>query len=56
MKILRTASLGSNFAGSYKKKSVAGGRIRRTRKTDLASKLRHELSGDVTNHRVTHKI
>ena len=29
---------------------VADGRITKTRKTDIASKLRHELSSDVTRH------
>ena len=35
---------------------LAGGKITRTRKTDLASKLHHELLSDVTSHRVTHEI
>ena len=28
---------------------LAGGRITKTRKTDIASKLRHESSGDTSN-------
>ena len=28
---------------------LAGGRITKTRKTDIASKLRHESSGDLSN-------
>ena len=35
---------------------LAGGRITKTRKTDIASKLRHELSSDVASHRVTLQI
>ena len=35
---------------------LAAGRITKTGKTDIASKLRHELSGDVTSHRVTLQI
>ena len=30
---------------------LAGGRITKTRKTDIASKLRHESSGDTSNIR-----
>ena len=35
---------------------LAGGRITKTRKADIASTLRHELSSDVTSHRVTLQI
>ena len=35
---------------------LAGGRITKTRKTDIASKLRHELSSDATSHWVTLQI
>ena len=35
---------------------LAGGRITTTTKTDIAFKLRHELSSDVTSHRVTLQI
>ena len=35
---------------------LAGGRITETRKTDIASKLPHELSSEVTRHRVTLQI
>ena len=35
---------------------LAGGRIKKTRKTDIASKLRYELSSDVTNHWVSLQI
>ena len=35
---------------------LAGGRITKIRKTDIAFKLRHELSIDVTSHRVIPQI
>ena len=35
---------------------LAGGRITKTRETDIASTLRHELLSDVTSHRVTLQI
>ena len=35
---------------------LPGVRIMKTRKTDIASKLRHELSSDVASHRVTLQI
>ena len=35
---------------------LAGGRITKIRKTDIASKLCHELSSDVTSHRVALQI
>ena len=35
---------------------LAGGRITKTGKTDIASKLRHELSSDVTSYRVALQI
>ena len=34
----------------------AGGKIMKTRKTDIASKQHHELSSDVTSHRVILQI
>ena len=35
---------------------LAGGRIMKTRKKDIASQLRHEYSSGVTSHRVTLQI
>ena len=35
---------------------LVGGRITKTRKRDIASKLHHELSSCITSHRVTVQI